>query len=74
MDTTETTPHTYEAIASGDIDIQQLLDNITANAEKNEAAAAAKSDHMMINQNIMQIPQVSHPPLAHIDLLASLQL
>jgi len=41
MDTTETTPHTYEAIASGDIDIQQLLDNITANAEKNEAAAAA---------------------------------
>ncbi|KAH7382866.1 hypothetical protein BKA64DRAFT_582931 [Cadophora sp. MPI-SDFR-AT-0126] len=40
-ETTETTPHTYEAIASGDIDIQQLLDNITANAEKNEAAAAA---------------------------------
>jgi hypothetical protein len=29
--------HTYGGIASGGIDIQQLLDNITANAEKNEA-------------------------------------
>ena len=32
--------HIYEDIASGGIDIQQLLDNITANAEKNEAASA----------------------------------
>ena len=32
-------PHTYEDIASGGIDIQQLLDNITANAEKNDAAS-----------------------------------
>jgi hypothetical protein len=31
--------HTYEDISSGGIDIQQLLDNITANAEKNEAAS-----------------------------------
>jgi nuclear polyadenylated RNA-binding protein 3 len=31
--------HTYESIASGEIDIQQLLDNITANAEKNAAAS-----------------------------------
>ena len=30
---------TYEDIASGGIDIQQLLDNITANAEKNEATS-----------------------------------
>jgi nuclear polyadenylated RNA-binding protein 3 len=33
-------PHTYEDIANGEVDIQALLDNITANAEKNEAAAA----------------------------------
>lgn len=32
--------HTYEDIASGEVDIQALLDNITANAEKNEAASA----------------------------------
>ncbi|KAG0647246.1 putative RNA-binding [Hyphodiscus hymeniophilus] len=32
--------HTYEDVANGGIDIQQLLDNITANAEKNEAASA----------------------------------
>ena len=31
--------HSYEDIASGGIDIQQLLDNITANAEKNDAAS-----------------------------------
>jgi len=30
--------HTYEAITNGEIDIQQLLDNITANAEKNETS------------------------------------
>jgi hypothetical protein len=30
---------TYENMAGGGIDIQQLLDNITANAEKNEAAS-----------------------------------
>jgi hypothetical protein len=32
--------HTYQDIVSGGIDIQQLLDNITANAEKNEATSA----------------------------------
>lgn len=32
--------HTYEDIASGEVDIQALLDNITANAEKNEVASA----------------------------------
>jgi nuclear polyadenylated RNA-binding protein 3 len=36
-ETTEPSTNTYEEIASGEIDIQQLLDNITANAEKNEA-------------------------------------
>ncbi|KAI6709361.1 hypothetical protein JHW43_008088 [Diplocarpon mali] len=33
----------YEDIASGGIDIQQLLDNITANAEKNEQTATPAS-------------------------------
>ncbi|CZT01372.1 related to RNA-binding protein [Rhynchosporium graminicola] len=37
-ETADSKQQTYEAIANGDIDIQQLLDNITANAEKNEAA------------------------------------
>ncbi|KAK2628907.1 hypothetical protein QTJ16_002010 [Diplocarpon rosae] len=35
--------HLYEDIASGGIDIQQLLDNITANAEKNEQTATPAS-------------------------------
>jgi nuclear polyadenylated RNA-binding protein 3 len=41
VETSRPHTHTYEAIANGEIDIQQLLDNITANAEKNEAASAA---------------------------------
>lgn len=40
-----TKTHTYEAIANGEIDIQQLLDNITANAEKNESASASHSSN-----------------------------
>lgn len=40
IDTTDIKPHSYDDIASGGIDIQQLLDNITANAEKNEQAVA----------------------------------
>lgn len=38
--TSQPTHPKYEALENGDVDIQQLLDNITANAEKNEAAAA----------------------------------
>jgi hypothetical protein len=34
-------PLTYDDVANGGIDIQQLLDNITANAEKNESNLAA---------------------------------
>lgn len=34
-------PHAYDDGANGGIDIQQLLDNITANAEKNESNSAA---------------------------------
>ncbi len=37
------TTHSYEDIANGGIDIQQLLDNITANAEKNEPRTATAS-------------------------------
>lgn len=37
-DTLAAQPNTYEDIANGDIDIQQLLDNITANAENNALA------------------------------------
>ena len=39
-ETVHTQARTYENITSGGIDIQQLLDNITANAEKNEATSA----------------------------------
>lgn len=35
--------HSYEDIANGGIDIQQLLDNITANAEQAEASKSAAS-------------------------------
>jgi nuclear polyadenylated RNA-binding protein 3 len=38
---TKPDPHTYDDVANGGIDIQQLLDNITANAEKNESNPAA---------------------------------
>jgi nuclear polyadenylated RNA-binding protein 3 len=44
--------HTYEAIASGDIDIQQLLDNITANAEKNEPTATTPAQPSTPNSTI----------------------
>ena len=42
-DPAEAQTHTYEDIAGGGIDIQQLLDNITANAEKNEALSTPSS-------------------------------
>jgi nuclear polyadenylated RNA-binding protein 3 len=47
------TAHTssYDDIASGGVDIQQLLDNITANAEKNEATTT-------------QAPSITSPPVA----------
>ena len=40
LEITKTQTQTNENIASAGIDIQQLLDNITANAEKNEASSA----------------------------------
>jgi nuclear polyadenylated RNA-binding protein 3 len=38
---TKSETHTYEDAPNGGIDIQQLLDNITANAEKNESNSTA---------------------------------
>lgn len=46
--------NTYEEIASGEIDIQQLLDNITANAEKKESGSA------------LDTPTSANPPSASI--------
>jgi hypothetical protein len=43
--------HSYEAITSGDIDIQQLLDNITANAEKNETSPTTPAQPSTPNSN-----------------------
>lgn len=40
IETTNPNNNTYEETTGGEIDIQQLLDNITANAEKKEAASA----------------------------------
>lgn len=51
-ESTTSKPHTYEAIASGDIDIQQLLDNITANAEKNEPTPTTPAQPSTPNSTI----------------------
>ncbi|KAL2072156.1 hypothetical protein VTL71DRAFT_11499 [Oculimacula yallundae] len=64
-DTTDSRLQTYEAIASGEIDIQQLLDNITANAEKNEVAAATTSP---IIQPSPSLPKASSGLLSHSSL------
>ncbi|KAF4631319.1 hypothetical protein G7Y89_g6819 [Cudoniella acicularis] len=53
--TTAAPTHSYEDITSGGIDIQQLLDNITANAEKNESASTAAT------QSPAQTPTSSLP-------------
>jgi hypothetical protein len=56
--------HTYEEIASGGIDIQQLLDNITANAEKNAEKNAATSDTSPPNiSNVSPTSLPSHASL-----------
>ncbi|KAG9230319.1 hypothetical protein BJ875DRAFT_385419 [Amylocarpus encephaloides] len=52
-----TAPSNFEDIANGGIDIQQLLDNITANAEKNDAAAAAQSPSSQITNS--SLPRAS---------------
>jgi nuclear polyadenylated RNA-binding protein 3 len=41
IEATKLDTHTYDDNPNGGIDIQQLLDNITANAEKNESNSAA---------------------------------
>ncbi|TVY19179.1 putative RNA-binding protein [Lachnellula arida] len=44
--------HTYEGITNGDIDIQQLLDNITANAEKNEPTSTTPAQPSTPNSTL----------------------
>jgi nuclear polyadenylated RNA-binding protein 3 len=53
--------HQYENIANGGVDIQQLLDNITANAERNEAAATAHSPSSQNANSSYPKPAVALP-------------
>ncbi|EHK99736.1 putative Uncharacterized RNA-binding protein C3H8.09c [Glarea lozoyensis 74030] len=50
----------YENIANGGVDIQQLLDNITANAERNEAASAQSPSSQNANSSYPK-PSVALP-------------
>ncbi|KAG9247487.1 hypothetical protein BJ878DRAFT_492534 [Calycina marina] len=52
---TQAEPHTYDQITSGEVDIQALLDNITANAEKHE-----NNEHGEKDENSTPLP--SNPP------------
>jgi len=60
-DVSQPPTHTYEQIVSGEVDIQALLDNITANAEKHEALKNEKSPPTStpISTNL---PKYSLPP------------
>lgn len=58
--------HTYEAITSGDIDIQQLLDNITANAEKNDPKPTTSA--LSSTPNPSSLPRGSSSLPAHASL------
>ena len=69
--------HTYEDIASGEVDIQALLDNITANAEKNEAASSlstptsANPSSSSLPKGISSLPAHSSlPPRPQVSLPA----
>ncbi|CAG8950909.1 hypothetical protein HYFRA_00003126 [Hymenoscyphus fraxineus] len=55
--------HTYEAIENGDVDIQQLLDNITAKAEKNEAAAATAQSPSTLSSHLPKLGLPAHSSL-----------
>lgn len=67
-ETTKQHTHTYEAIASGEIDIQALLDNITANAEKNETTSVISTPTSAnpgnsLHKNVSSLPvHASLPP------------
>jgi nuclear polyadenylated RNA-binding protein 3 len=52
--------HQYENVANGGVDIQQLLDNITANAERNEAASAHSPSSQNANSSYTK-PGVALP-------------
>ncbi|TVY56396.1 putative RNA-binding protein, partial [Lachnellula suecica] len=59
--------HAYEAITSGDIDIQQLLDNITANAEKNEPTSTTPAQPSTPNSTT-SLPKSNSSLPAHASL------
>ena len=56
--------HSYEDVANGGIDIQQLLDNITANAEKNESTAisTAQTSNVSLSKAGSSLPSHSSLP------------
>jgi nuclear polyadenylated RNA-binding protein 3 len=66
-ETTQPNANSYEEIASGEIDIQQLLDNITANAEKNEAVSALNTP-TSANLSIDSIPKAGSGLPTHASL------
>ena len=66
VETTKPPTHTYEDIANGGIDIQQLLDNITANAEKNESTSAAAAPSALASNT--PLPKGSSGLPAHASL------
>ena len=68
-DVSQPRTHTYEQIASGEVDIQALLDNITANAEKHEALkteisppASTPTSATLPNYSLPPKPSVGLPP------------
>jgi len=67
IETTKPTVPIYEEISNGEIDIQQLLDNITANAEKNEAASALNTPPSANPSNV-SLPKVGTGLPAHASL------
>jgi len=66
-ETTKPHTHTYDDIANGGVDIQALLDNITANAEKNEAASS-QSTPLSANPSSATFPKGASSLPAHASL------
>ncbi|KAH8593932.1 hypothetical protein B0O99DRAFT_626451 [Bisporella sp. PMI_857] len=60
--------HTYEQIANGEVDIQALLDNITANAEKIETPSSAITPTSTISTKSSLPPKPSVGLPAHASL------
>lgn len=60
-------PPSYEAVSNGEIDIQQLLDNITANAELN-ASNSTNATPTSANSNLSNFPPGTSGLPAHASL------